>query len=273
MISLIKKRIGNKNYYLRVDTDENGTVVFYRVSSYEVIPSLCHGHTVFSLIDGEGHTDSRFHKYINEYMYEAKRSVNTRRKYSEVICTLISFLDLMGYSMFALGYDELYQFRAFIQGTGGAQCSNDTVNTYLGIIRDYFRTMGIPWDALFAQHLVQKINQGNDYGVSNIMYVYDANLKSDPHKHERVPKYISMEQYIQLITIAQAKGDWAGVMLMHMMFRYGMRLGECLGLTEEDFVTYRIKGKDVPTLIVRNRVSDRPWQHAKNKIIPLVNSI
>ena len=267
-INLITKRIGNKNCYLRVDTDEKGNTILYRKSGFEVIQSLYHGHSIFSLIDEEGNTDALFHKYINEYMFEAKRSVNSRRKYSEVICKLYAFISLMGYSLFALDYDELYQFRAFLQGTGGAQCSNETVNIYLGIIRDYFRTMRIPWDVLFAQHLVTRESLDSDFGSSNIIYVYDANLSVNAHKQDRVPKYISMEQYIQLVEIARSKGDWAGIILMHLMFRYGMRLGECLGLTEEDLVSYRIKGIDVPTLIVRNRVTDRPWQHAKSKIIP-----
>ena len=97
--------------------------------------------------------------------------------------------------------------------------------------------------------------------------MYKLNLAVNPHA-QNVPKYISMDNYIRLIEIARKKGDWAGIILMHLMFRYGMRLGECLGLTEEDYIMMRIKGIVVPTLILRNRLSDAPDQKAKRRLTP-----
>ena len=265
--TLITERFGNKNLYTRIDTDIYGKEVLHRTSSYDVVQCFVDGRTTFSLLDENGRTNSLFNNYINKTMVEDRRSVNSRRKNAEVLAKFYSFLDLMGYSESILGYNEIMQLRTFFQGNGKTGCKNDTVNAYLSIVRDFFKKNKINCEALFSQHIVQSRND-NDFRDTNVFYAYDTNLPVNPHKNERVPKYVSFNDYIRLIQIAQGKGDWNGVMLMHLMYRYGMRLGECLGLTEEDFVYKRIKGEDVPTLILRNRLSDESWQHAKRRIIP-----
>lgn len=267
-IKIVKQ--GNRNQYIRIVTDEKNRVVFQRECNLEVIVTNNDGKTVFSLLDGEGQTNSLFHKYINERMVEDHRSVNTRKKTADVLRKFYSFIELMGYSEYALGLDELYQLRSFFMDSGSSQCSNRTVNMYLGIVRTFFAKMEIPCPALSSRReLSQLVYREGDFRVDDIRFVYDVNLPENPHAQERAPKYISMNEYIRLQEIAKAKGDWAGMILMHLMFRYGMRIGECLGLTTEDLVMYRIKGIDVPTLIVRNRVSDESWQHAKRKMIPI----
>ena len=48
------------------------------------------------------------------------------------------------------------------------------------------------------------------------------------------------------------------------MYGYGLRLGECLGLTMEDITETHVNGKLVPVLLIRNRMSDAKYQYAKN---------
>lgn len=260
---------GNRNHYIRVVTDEMNRVVLNRECDLDVIMTINNGQTVFSLLDGEGQTNSLFNKYINERMVEDHRSINTRKKAADVLRKFYSFIELMGYSEYALGIDELYQLRSFFQDSGPSQTSNRTVNMYLGIIRTYFAEMDIPCAALSSRREIsQQIYQEGDFRVEDIHYIYDVNLPENPHVQERVPKYISLDEYIRVQEIAKAEGDLQGVILTHLFYRYGMRPGEALGLTTEDLVTCRIKDVDVPTLIVRNRVSDEPWQHAKRKLIP-----
>ncbi len=268
-ISLLIEKNGRRNRYIRIDTNEKGKTVLKRTCELEVIQTTYDNHVVFSLLDENGHTNIPFHKYINERMFEDKRSVNSRRKSAEVLQKFYSFTSLMGYSEYALGLDELYELRSFLQGSGRTECSNETVNAYLGIIRSYFTAMKIPCEPLFSQHITsQSEHVESDFRIDNTIFQYDLNLPANPHKQEHVPKYISMQQYVSLERIARDERNINAVILMHLMFRYGMRLGECLGLTEEDLVFIRIKGKDIPTLIVRNRLSDKPWQHAKRKLIP-----
>ena len=268
MITLITERSGQGNLYVRVDTDNKGREILRRESRLSVIETFKDGKIQFSLLDENGHTNPDFHKYINGKMYDDGRSPNSRRKSAYVLCKFHSFLYLMGFNIYNLGFDELQMLRVFLQGKGRTQCSNETVNAYLSIIRGYFRCLSIQNPILFAQHIVTSMeNMESDFRVENFYFKYDLNLPVNPHA-KRVPKYISLDEYIRLIEIARKKGDWAGIILMHLMFRYGMRLGECLGLTDEDYVMMQIKGIAVPTLILRNRLSDAPDQKAKRRLTP-----
>ena len=268
MITLKTERAGQRNRYVRVDTDHKGREILHRESQFFVIETFKGGKTQFSLLDEDGHTNADFHKYINGKMFDDGRSPNSRRKSAHVLCKFYSYLDLMCYSIYNLGYDELQKLCVFLQGTGRTQCSNKTVNAYLGVIREYFRCLGIQNSVLFDRRVTTATEKlENDFKVENVYYTYKLNLAVNPHA-QRVPKYISMDNYIRLIEIARKKGDWTGIILMHLMFRYGMRLGECLGLTEEDYIMMRIKGNVVPTLILRNRLSDAPDQKAKRRLTP-----
>lgn len=266
MITLQQKKIGHHYLYVRIDTDAYGHEVLVRECDLRVLQTKIDRQIFFILLDGNGATNLRFHQYVNLWMIENRRGVNSRRKAASALCKLFSFCALMDYEVNALDATEINQFVTFLVGEGRLQCSNETVNSYLSIIRHFFKTLEIRCDAIFNQHNTLS-NNALASGFQTM--AYDVNLPTDPHKREKAPKYISLDYYIRLIEIAQSKGDWTGVMLMHLMFRYGMRLGECLGLTEEDIVVYKIKGQDVWTLIVRNRLSDEPWQHAKRKLIPL----
>lgn len=269
MITLRTERYGQSNCYVRIDTDNKGREILHRECQLSVIETFKGGKTQFSLLDESGQTNVDFHKYINEKMYNDGRSPNSRRKSAHVLCKFYSFTTLMNYNIYNLGSDELLKLRVFLQGTGRTQCSNKTVNAYLGVIRQFFRCLNIMNPVLFAQHdnasATQKVE--NDFRVENVYYTYDLNLPVNPHA-KRVPKYISLDEYIRLVEIARKKGDWAGIILMHLMFRYGMRLGECLGLTDEDYVSTKIKGMMIPTLILRNRLSDAPDQKAKRRVTP-----
>ena len=270
MISIQAERHGHNNTYKRVDTDASGQIMATRTSEYSVYSVRKKtGEVYFSLVDKDGKTDPRFHKYINDTMVANRRSPNTRRKAAGIICQFYCFLELMGYSIYALGLDEIYQLRTFFQSGTGHQVANETVNDYLSTIRGYLRENGIRCDSIFAQRNTSgKYPLGNDFRPSNEYPCYESNLPTDPHKAERVPKFIKLDEYNKLIKLARQRNDWQGIMLMHLMFRYGMRLGECLGLTEEDIVTIPIKKKEIPTLILRNRVSDMPFQHCKYRIVP-----
>ena len=269
-IVLITVPDGRRNVYIREDTDNDGHIILHRECSYRVIQALTpEGKTTFSLLDEDGKTNTDIHYYINIKMFGDGRSPNSRRKAIQVLSKFYSFMKLMDYNPYALGQDEIQRLVVFFRGTGRTQSSNDTVNAYLSIIREYFRSLNIRCDTLFDRRInVRRMISENDFRTIDTFYTYTVNLPSNPHKNERVPKYISLDQYIRLQEIAKQHHDWTAIVLMHLMFRYGMRLGECLGLTEEDITIYRIKDKDVPTLIIRNRLSDRPDQHAKGKIIP-----
>ena len=267
---LYTQRRGTHNVYVRVDVDNNGQEIKRIEAEFRIITvKRSDGSTGFVLLDGNGKSNPYFHRYINTRMVENGRSLNSRRTAAGVIGRMFAFLSLMGYSLHTLGQNEVYQLREFLKGTGRTSCSNETVNTYLSFIREFLKANGIVSETLSAQHDVYGKNPlGNDFRVGNVYHAYDINLPTNPHKDDHVPKYISMALYERLVEIARSHGDWTAIILMHLMFRYGMRIGECLGLTEEDLTYMMVDGQKTATLILRNRLSDATYQRAKRKITP-----
>ena len=262
------KKNGHQFYYT-ITVSSKGKILYSGEVNLQIIKSVSRGKTMFSLVDENGITNRQFHKYINCQMKEFGKSDNSRRKAAHALSKFYSFLRLMRLNIFTLGQDEINKLKVFLKGEGKYECSNETVNSYLGILREFFICIGVRCDYLFSKHAVSRqAIEDKDFIMVSTLFSYDSNFPTSPHKFDRTPKYISFELYITLQKIAQEEEDMNGIILMHLMFRYGMRLGECLGLTEEDVIYTTINGRKILTLIIRNRLSDKLYQCAKRKITP-----
>ncbi|MCR5192234.1 MAG: site-specific integrase [Bacteroidales bacterium] len=91
-------------------------------------------------------------------------------------------------------------------------------------------------------------------------------VKASKRKYDEVPKYFSFEDYQDFIRLATKNNDSTAIILVTLMFIYGLRLGECLGLTIEDITKKRYRGGIVPIIILRNRKTDKDFQNAKNRM-------
>ena len=257
---------GNRNCYIRRDYDSRGNEILHRECEMRVVVTNADGLSNYTLLDDDGNTNIEFNAMLNIDMVNQGKSNNTRRNTAQVLAKFYAFIILMGYSIYNLGNTEIHQLVAFFQGTGPLQCTAGTVNAYLTVVRSYFVFLSISCPALFSKRTFW--GDSNILGYKPLLSKFVVNLPNNPHADERVPKYITFDQYLDLIRLANKYKDWTAVILIHLMFRYGMRLGECLGLTLEDVTVTRINGKDVPTLIIRNRMTDKSFQRAKCKITP-----
>lgn len=259
-----------RKIHSRTDYDTEGNIILQRTADFRLkeIP-MADGTVYYAVMGMDGMPIHAAHQYLNQHLLANRCSDNTRRKYASVLVKLYSFCYLMDFEIGNLGSEGVHQLVAFLQENGPSACSNETVNSYLAMIREYFNYYHIENPTLFAKHLIEQSECALDgIAFTSKLCKYDINLKTNPYRQNEVPRYISEDDYKKLITEAQKDKDWTAVMLMHLMFRYGMRLGECLGLTEEDVVTMPINGRSIPTLIVRNRLTDKPDQKAKVKFVP-----
>ena len=260
-------KVGRHNEYMRTDTDIHGKVVFERTSKVRAIESKSSGRTSYIILDSEGNSIPEVSYFLNDFLPGNGASDNTIHKAKSALEKFHAFADLMDLDITAMDEDDIHRLKKFLKGGDKGRCSNGTVNCYLGVIRAYLETRKIECDALFRRHAVAaKETSDGDFAVRNVYYVYTSNLHVE--SNTKVPKYITLGQYLSILGCAKKLRDWMSIILIHLMFRYGMRLGECLGLTEEDFVYMKKGGKEVPTLIVRNRLTDKRDQKAKRKITP-----
>ncbi|MDQ7864027.1 tyrosine-type recombinase/integrase [Peribacillus frigoritolerans] len=82
----------------------------------------------------------------------------------------------------------------------------------------------------------------------------------------KAPKYIKPNDYKRIVELIENEYTIRDHILVKLMYEYSLRIGEALGLTLEDIVQTDEDG--IYRLVLRNRVSDKPWQHVKSVMTP-----
>ncbi|SUO88976.1 tyrosine-type recombinase/integrase [Streptococcus uberis] len=198
--------------------------------------------------------------YLNQQLLS--HNFKTREQYFSALKILYSFLELFDYKFDNQTFSNLRvmnQLITFLEGGNQVYShyklklksrQRNTVLLYLEIFKTYFSFL----------HPC-KVNPFNSKRI-NIKYrkkLYSKNtyLKSNL-------KYITFEEYKKICSIISDRYTLREQIIITLMFENGLRIGEILGLTLEDIKF----SKNEKYLILRNRTSDRPDQHAKNLTTP-----
>lgn len=271
MIYYAEEKNGRKSIYKKVVTDESDKVISERRVEIPLYKIEKEGQPWFLLYDDDMNVLSLPSSYLNFDMSDC--SLNTRRANANALRMLYVFLSLSNYDIKDLGQGQLNELIRFLQGLNSnpetfkteTLRSNDTVNDFLAVYRTFFRKKNIKSSALFdAKIKREEFTFGNDAAGITERLTYRANLRTaDPNAHT-VPKYISPDEFETLNRLAVAKKDKRAMCIMRLMYCYGLRLGEVLGLTTEDIHETHRNNVLVPTIILRNRMSDKDFQYCKN---------
>jgi len=261
---------GRKSLYRKIVTDENGKVLSSRDVEIPLYRIDKDGKTWFMLYDDDMNVLSLPSSYLN---FDMEGSFNTRRGSANALRILYVFLSLFNYDVNHLEQEQLNELIRFLQGLNSnpdifktdTTRSNDTVNGYLSVYRAFFRKKHIRSNALFDAKITrEEFAFENDAAGVTERIKYVNNLRtSDPNAHT-VPKYISPDEFEKLNRLAIANNDKLIMCIIRLMYCHGLRLGEVLGLTTEDLKETHRDSILVPTVILRNRISDKNFQYAKN---------
>lgn len=270
MIYYTETKIGRKSIYKKVIADDSGNVLSEREVEIPLYRIDRNGQPFYLLYDDEMNVLSEPSSYLN---YELRGSLNTKNRCANALRLLYVFLSLANYDVRHLGQEQLNELIRFLQGLNSnpeafrteTTRSNDTVNGYLSVYRSFFRKKHIRSEALFDAKITrEEMTFDDDFKGAVERIRYTNNLRtSDPNAHT-VPKYISPDEFERLYRLAIAKKDIRAMIIMRLMYCYGLRLGEVLGLTIEDLQETHRDNQLVPTIILRNRISDKDYQYAKN---------
>lgn len=246
--------------------------------SYEImvagITQTYNDFTYMMVIGTNGQVYFETYKYLNVKL--ATDGLSKRELALRALKFLFSYIELFNTAIKFLDIDDKNKIIAFLKGGQGIGQyisydlktfrTNDTVNSYLGVYRSFFRYLGIK-DSIFEESsgMKKNIDIGRNFTAkTNTLEVqtYSMNLKEI--KTNVVPKYIRYSEYLDIVKLIEDRYTLREKIIVKLMYEYGLRIGEVLGLTLEDIQDENVtKQKDKCRLILRNRFTDKPWQYAK----------
>lgn len=230
----------------------------------------------FLLVSPSGGIINEAYNYINNV--ENKKCIgNGDYKKREMAYTALKLL----YSFMGLFYisdlkeidnKEINKLEAFLKGgeklghninfLSKTIRSDSTIDMYYSVYRKYFDYLNIKPN-VFSE--VIKIRKRSGDGVGFFAHTktitdekYTVSHKSLTKKE--TPKYISYKEYLRIKEIIEEEYTVREEIIIDLMYKYGLRIGEVLGLTTEDL------DYDSNILIIRNRITDKPYQKAKGCI-------
>lgn len=224
------------------------------------------------LLNSQGKVIKEVYAYLNHKsgivsinaLEQAQSALKILYTFSELIEKRIEEFDendIKNLSNFLLGIniDGNYRTISFISTRGIT-----THNLYFDAIRRYIKFMNIDNNLLFEIQQVKSNLNLNELVNTNLKLVkFKGNISNPIEK--TAPKYISINEYNKIIEyIEENNGKFytRNKLIVDLMFKLGLRLGEVLGLTLED-IKENSKDSDAGIIILRNRVSDNWDQHAK----------
>jgi len=237
------------------------------------------GCDYFLLRSTDGVSDDRFFDYLNFKI--AHKPIKTRMAAATALRLFQCYLEIYCKRPEALSEPDWQMLEYFILGKefvpSGFRCSLrgrsvQTANYYLTAIQRFLRKEGIRYVYLEEETEVTHFVEFNGIHLK-YTFIKDVRTLMAPSREDNwVPNYVSPGQFKALLEIVERERDDAARILLKLMYLYGMRLGECLGLTQEDIVMCGVMAGDgapLPMLRLRNRPSDELFQHAK--LLPVMD--
>lgn len=234
------------------------------------------------LFDSDGRLIKPAYEYLNIQLKSSP--MNTRNQAISALKVLYSFFEIFNFSdKRAFDNNLAPRFMEFLQGgyrTGNeiaselfTRRSNKTFNNYFSFYRHFYQKILKVDDSVLQ-------DASKNYRASGTGFLAHKRIE----KHARyyankkipkvtvTPKYISFEDYMDILELIDRKPKY-GIrekLMVTLMYEYGMRIGEVLGLTLEDIEEFENEDehKNAGRLVLRNRVTDKPYQNAKGPEVP-----
>ena len=280
MIIVSKELFQNREVFYKKELDGAGQVLSSIRYDCRTFKMEVDGRTVVMMLDRNGWIRKDPYIYVNDL--RVGKPIGTRVQMATALQLFYTFCDIYSFDprcLSGLAVERLIRFMTCLDlesedGSILKMPSVETVKGYLALIRKFIRKMGFIEkgfeDSDSVKHIIATPGGRQE---SIIVSAYSLNremLKSDPFKRFRLPKHFTPTQAQEVVRRMREKRDDMMLLIFMLGFGEGLRRGEILGLTREDFVTETDAetGEVLYYIILRNRVSDGPDQHAKTLMHP-----
>lgn len=269
MIQIVEEKFKNKNVYRKIVTDDEGNVTYEKCVDVYFHKISYKNKEYYLLFDEDMKLIEDAFFYLNNTKEDA--SPNTRKTIAIALRLFYTFVFLFDLDVRNLIRRDIDNYIRFLRGITISKDSirartvrsNATVNEYLGILRGFFYSSDITCNALTDTRSAIVTMDMEDTSIQVISNKYYVSLPESSVGKNEVPRYISPDEFRRIYQVILCHEDDQSLLIVHLLYGYGLRIGECLGITVEDIKEVRRNGKLIPVIILRNRASDRMCQHCK----------
>lgn len=201
----------------------------------------------------------------------------TRRQVATALCLLHVHARLCGYDIRKMTTTNIKDLTAFLSGVtvhpyNGGQTTFRTassVNNAYSMIKQYVLDRGFENSAFNIRRSTAVETNIQGINITTIRF-YDPNrLRTNPLYGDTPPMHLTPMQAETLIQVIKDAGDEQTYLAVNLQLRTGLRPGELLGITLEDFKVHRhFDGSEDHYVLLRNRCSDHGDQYCKRLYHP-----
>lgn len=264
---LIKENENNNIGYTKTSITNNGEIIYSKVIEYTSANVTVDNKVYRYLYDSDMIVVSNVFRFIN-FNLTTSSSINHIFLALTSLKLLYCYLDIFHLNLKSLTIDDVKKMVLFLKGESikgvlynldlKTKRSDNTINLYLSIYRKYVEYLGLDNSVFlkknqYKMYYVLEENQNQIEG-----FRYETSVKS--YKNTlTTPKYISIKDFKSIISIIRTNYTIREECIVRLMFESGLRIGEVLGLTNEDI----LETDTGANLYIRNRLSDSTDQLAK----------
>ena len=213
-----------------------------------------------------------FIKYVNDTL--KNYASNTKQSKAYNLRLFYIFCEIFNVDIEKVTMNDLNKLSVFLKGYSSdnneinisflTQRSRTTILHMISDVKNFLYCSGFDTKAFECTNNYMLISKSSMPSKKHL-------LNGDKYSYckTEVPKYITTEDYLNIINYIKKDKQPFEIRLRNqcivkLMFEGGLRLGEALGLTLEDIeIISKSSGEELGRIILRNRLTDKPYQCAK----------
>lgn len=267
---VIRECSNNNEIYFESELLNNKKIVSKTEIYYRSLVKERNGTTYLLLYDTHMKPVSDVFAFLN--FNKSNQSINSRIKSLQALKLLYCYQDIISKQLVDFTQSDINGLKLFLKGLSpkgqtisfelNTTRSNETVNGYLSVYRQYLSFLGKENKSLSERSSTKAMIYLPDSEVDYKVDKFKSNERL-PKKVVEVPKYISVDEFQNIIKVIRAEYTIREEIIVRLMFQCGLRIGEVLGITADDLVVEKIGDIYATVLYIRNRLSDQQYQQAK----------
>jgi integrase len=266
MKTVVEVKSGKESYFRVIEKFNNEKTREYIVS-FQSCKVIVGERLKYMLYDTDFSVVSDFYLFLNKN--HKNLSPNTKHQYLYTLKYLYSFKDIIEKDLHEFTLRDFYQLGAFLRGFSAngsdfeyilfTKRSIKTVRLFFSVYREYFKFLGLDSSPILKEKMISNISFSRAI-VGPILRTTTA------------PKYIKYYEYNRIMDALYDDTNIKHLRskcIIRLMYEGGLRIGEVLGLTFEDYELRRTiddknEGKSYFIITIRNRLTDKKFQQAKS---------